>query len=83
MPFYIMEVLILRQTDQGESGNLTKSGTNIDDVKRLNDQSGMSYNEAKAFIAKTTGGHGTDVYSNTDIEAVRKENQQSESKQDS
>lgn len=40
-------------------------------------RSGLSYNEAKEFIAKTTGGHGTSIYSDTDVEQVKKENQQS------
>ncbi|MCT2538228.1 gamma-type small acid-soluble spore protein [Aquibacillus koreensis] len=31
----------------------------------------MSYNEAKAYIARTTGGHNTRQYSTTDIEKVR------------
>ncbi|WP_179107268.1 gamma-type small acid-soluble spore protein [Sediminibacillus massiliensis] len=44
----------------------TIAGTDIDLVKKKNQQSGMSYNEAKAFIAATTGGHGTRRYSNTD-----------------
>lgn len=39
--------------------------------------SGMSYNEAKEFIAKTTGGHGTDIYSDTNPEEVKKKNQES------
>ncbi|HHY73286.1 MAG TPA: gamma-type small acid-soluble spore protein [Bacillus bacterium] len=39
----------------------TVVGTNIDEVKRLNERSGMSYNEVKAWLAKTTGGHGTDT----------------------
>lgn len=54
----------------------TAAGTDIEAVKRSNAQSGMSYNEAKEFIARTTGGHGTAVYSDTNIEQVRKQNQQ-------
>lgn len=42
-------------------------GTNIDEVKRLNANSGMSYNEVKEWIAKQSGGHGTASYSNTNM----------------
>lgn len=52
------------------------AGTNIETVKQSNEQSGMSYNEAKEFIARMTGGHGTGIYSDTDAEQVRKKNQQ-------
>lgn len=53
----------------------TVTGTDIDDVKRKNADSGMSYNEVKEFIAKTTGGYGTGSYSDTNAEEVKKENQ--------
>ncbi|WP_147535214.1 gamma-type small acid-soluble spore protein [Bacillus marasmi] len=33
-------------------------GTNIDEVKRLNAESGLSYNEVKELLARTTGGTG-------------------------
>lgn len=49
-------------------------GTNIDEVKRLNAQSGLSYNEVKELIAKTTGGRGSAIYSDTNLEEVRKKN---------
>ena len=32
--------------------NLTIAGTDIDEVKRLNSQSGLSYNEAKKLLAE-------------------------------
>ncbi|TCP20341.1 hypothetical protein EV207_15214 [Scopulibacillus darangshiensis] len=51
----------------------TTAGTDIDKVKQKNADSGMSYNEAKEYIARTTGGHNTDMYSNTNIEAVQEE----------
>ncbi|RDW15902.1 gamma-type small acid-soluble spore protein [Oceanobacillus chungangensis] len=57
--------------------NLTVAGTNINAVKKNNKQSGMSYNEVKEWIAKTTGGHGTGIYSDTNIEEVKRNNQQS------
>lgn len=56
---------------------LTVAETNIDAVKRQNERSGMSYNEVKELLAKTTGGHGTEIYSDTNIEAVKKKNKQS------
>ncbi|WP_169823102.1 hypothetical protein [Anaerobacillus alkalilacustris] len=34
---------------------LTIAGTNINEVKRLNKQSGLSYNEAKIILAKKKG----------------------------
>ena len=48
----------------------TISGTDIEEVKRKNAASGLSYNEVKAILAKT-GGHGTAVYSDTNIEQVK------------
>ncbi|MRH44046.1 gamma-type small acid-soluble spore protein [Aquibacillus halophilus] len=45
--------------------------TNIDSVKQANEESGMSYNEVKEYIAKTTGGHNTSKFSNTDIDQIR------------
>ncbi|GIN87985.1 hypothetical protein J6TS2_43710 [Heyndrickxia sporothermodurans] len=54
----------------------TVTGTNIDEVKRANAQSGMSYNEVKEWMAKTNGGHGTAIYSDTDVEEIKRKNQQ-------
>ncbi|KAA9024240.1 gamma-type small acid-soluble spore protein [Niallia endozanthoxylica] len=55
----------------------TVTGTNIEEVKRLNAHSGMSYNEVKAWLAQTTGGKGTRIYSDTNVEEVKRRNQQS------
>lgn len=33
-------------------------GTNVDEVKRLNAESGLSYNEVKELLARTTAGTG-------------------------
>lgn len=55
----------------------TVAGTNIDAVKRKNERSGLTYNEVKEQLAQTTRGHGTDIYSDTNIEEVKKEIQQS------
>ena len=55
-----------------EQGNeYTIVGTDIKEVKRLNAQSGLSYKQVKELLAQT-GGHGTAVYSNTNMEEVRK-----------
>ena len=50
----------------------TWSGTDIEEVKRKNAASGLSYNEVKEILVKT-GGHGTSVYSNTNVEQVKKQ----------
>jgi len=57
-----------------ENKKYTEAGTDIDEVKKLNEQSGMSYNEAKEYIARTTGGYGTGIYSDTNAKNVRKKN---------
>ncbi|WP_085991578.1 gamma-type small acid-soluble spore protein [Oceanobacillus senegalensis] len=62
------------QNNQQDSGNFTVAGTDIDEVKKLNANSGMSYNEVKEWLAKT-GGKNTSVYSDTDTETVKIENQ--------
>ncbi|KHE67832.1 hypothetical protein [Halobacillus sp. BBL2006] len=62
-----------------ENDTFASSGTNIDAVKRQNERSGLSYNEVKELLAKTTGGHGTQIYSDTNVEEVREESQQSQS----
>ena len=36
---------------KGIEGTFTESGTNIEDVKKKNKQSGMSYNEVKQMLA--------------------------------
>ncbi|MBS4219627.1 gamma-type small acid-soluble spore protein [Bacillus sp. FJAT-49711] len=60
----------------------TVSGTNIDAIKRANERSGLSYNEVKELLAKTTGGHGTWIYSDTNIEEVKRKNQESMQKEE-
>ncbi len=52
----------------------TSSGTNINEVKRQNAASGLSYNEVKELLAKN-GGQGTAIYSDTNVQEVKKENQ--------
>lgn len=43
----------------------SSSGTDIEEVKRKNAQSGMSYTEVKEFLAKS-GGLGTKPYTKKD-----------------
>ena len=52
----------------------TEAGTDIEEVKRQNANSGLSYNEVKKMIAQT-GGKGTARYSDTDPEQIRKANE--------
>lgn len=56
----------------------TIAGTDIEAVQEQARRSGLSYNEAIAFMARTTGGIGTNIYSDTDVDAVKKQNEQSE-----
>lgn len=49
----------------------TVAGTDIDEVKRLNANSGLTYNELNALIAKT-GGKESAKYSDTDPAQVKK-----------
>lgn len=68
----------MQENDEHIAGTFTAAGTNINAVKLQNEQAGMSYNEVKAMLAKTTGGHGTKMYSDTNVDEVRKQNQQSD-----
>ncbi|ARI78532.1 hypothetical protein [Halobacillus mangrovi] len=61
-----------------KNDTFASSGTNIDAVKCQNERSGLSYNEVKELLAKTTGGRGTSIYSDTNVEEVRKGNQHSQ-----
>ncbi|MCP8967788.1 gamma-type small acid-soluble spore protein [Ectobacillus ponti] len=45
-------------------------GTDIEEVRRRNAQSGLSYRQVKDLLAQT-GGRGTAVYSKTNAEEVR------------
>lgn len=49
---------------------ITVAGTDIEEVKRKNAQSGLSYNEVKALLAQT-GGYGTSKYSDTNSDEIR------------
>jgi len=62
----------------GKDNQFTVVGTNIEAIKEQARRSGLSYNEAKEWIARETGGHGTHIYSDTDVAAVKEQNAQSE-----
>lgn len=51
----------------------TVAGTNIDEVKRKNAQSGLSYKEVYEILAKK-GGKNTAVFSNTNPEEIKAQN---------
>lgn len=61
----------MEENNYPNQDNYTVSGTNIDEVKRKNENSGMSYNEVKNYLAQTTGGHGTAMYSDTNVEEMK------------
>ncbi|HWO77343.1 MAG TPA: gamma-type small acid-soluble spore protein [Bacillus sp. (in: firmicutes)] len=65
----------MKENNSQEYEHFTIVGTNINEVKRKIANSGMSYNEVKEWLAKTTGGHGTSIYSDTDVEQVKRKNQ--------
>lgn len=60
------------EKDKHMNDSFTVAGTNIDEVKQQNMNSGMSYNEVKFWLAMANGGRGTRIFSNTDIEAMRR-----------
>lgn len=60
------------------SRKYTMAGTNVEKIKEQARKSGLSYNEAKEWMAKSTGGRGTNVFSNTNIEAIKQQNERSE-----
>lgn len=64
----------MRNNINNNQESFTVSDTNIEEVKRQNDNSGLSYNEVKELIAKT-GGHGTGIYSDTNVNEVKRKNQ--------
>jgi hypothetical protein len=64
---------MMNEKSNQDHDRYTIVGTDVEEVKRLNANSGLSYNEVKALLARTTGGHGTAIYS--DFEEVRRKNQ--------
>lgn len=55
---------------QKDNRNYTIAGTDIEEVKRQNAQSGLSYNEVLKLLAKT-GGYNTKQFTNTNIDEVK------------
>ncbi|QHE53984.1 gamma-type small acid-soluble spore protein [Pontibacillus sp. HMF3514] len=53
--------------------NKKNTETDVFHIKNKNAHSGMTYNEVKEYIARTTGGHDTKKYSNTDVNEVKAE----------
>ncbi len=51
----------------------SESGTNVDEVKRNNANSGMTYNEVKKVLANTIGNLDEGSYSQTDIANVKQD----------
>lgn len=45
----------MKENNPNMEDSFTASGTNIDEVKRQNEHSGLTYNQAKELLAKTTG----------------------------
>lgn len=64
-----MEVINVREENM--------SDLTVNTLMKQAQKSGLTYNQAKEFIAKTTGGHGTHIYSNTNVEEVKIKNQES------
>lgn len=57
---------------------MIKKDTNEDVLLEKARSSGLSYNEAIEWMTKNTGGHNTSIYSDTNVKAVKKQNQQSQ-----
>ena len=55
---------------QSEQHQYTVAGTDIEDVKRKNAASGMSYKEVKENLASTDG-KNTKMFSDTNIDKVK------------
>lgn len=57
-----------------DAKKFTEAGTDIEEVKQQNANSGLTYNEVKEILART-GGKGTAQYSDTDPEQIRRANE--------
>ncbi|SET18768.1 hypothetical protein SAMN05216389_106229 [Oceanobacillus limi] len=60
-----------------EGNRYTSADIDVAAIKEQSRRSGLSYNEAKDWIAKNMGGRGTNIFSDTDVEEVRRQNQAS------
>ncbi len=59
------------KVEQGNNAKYTVAGTNIEEVKRKNAESGMSYKEVLEMLAKQ-GGHNTAQFSDTNVEEIKR-----------
>ncbi len=55
-----------------QEGQFTVAGTDIEEVKRKNAESGMSYKEVMEYLAGT-GGKNTKMFSDTNVDEVKKQ----------
>lgn len=76
---YIHEIPLLVQTTSGgvlkmkEQNETNEMAVDIEKLQEIAQEKGLTYNQAKAYIAKTSGGTDTAKYSNTDFEKMREE----------
>lgn len=68
------KVEVTKMENNQKTQEFTESGTNIADVKRNNENSGLTYNEVKKVLAQKTGNPDAGSYSQTDIKNVQKNN---------
>lgn len=59
---------------ENKQGTYTKSGTNIEEVKRNNAHSGLTYNEIEQLIAKKTGRQDAEVANEQEFSNLKKKN---------
>ena len=60
--------------DFQDQDEFTVVGTNIDEVKKNNANSGLTYNEVKELLASNTGTRDEGSYSQTDIATTKRLN---------
>ncbi len=68
----------MKENHNTNNGSLGSTQTSREEMLEQSRRSGLTYNEAKEYIARTTGGHGTNIYSDTDVEEVKRKNRQSQ-----
>lgn len=52
----------------------TATGTNIEDVKKKNEYSGLTYSQVKQLLAKTVGSHDAEFASEHEFSNEKKKN---------
>lgn len=60
------------ENNQQRNEAYTVSGTNIEEVKRNNANSGLTYNQVKELLAKKFGTTDPAYYSQTEIAAIKR-----------